>query len=173
MGDAALAEERALPVEGAVDELIDQHEGAGRQFLLVRAAGGERDEVGHAGALEHVDIGAVVDVGGREPVPLVVARQEDHRRARDLAHAQRRRRLAPRAFDRPPPHLLEPRQIVDAGAADDAEYGSGHVRSRRRGCKRIATAQSADALAGPLRGAGVGPTKGSLTRADIRSAEVA
>src|SRR5262249_57233340 len=121
-----------------------------------------------------VDIGAVVDVGGRGPVPLVVAREKHHRRARDLAHAQRRRRLAPRAFDRPLPHLLEPRQIVDAGAADDAEYGSGHVRSRRRGCERSATARSLDArAAGPLRGAGVGPTKGSLTRADIRSADVA
>jgi hypothetical protein len=24
------------------------------------------------------------------------------------------------------PHLLEPRQLIDAGAADDAEHGLGH-----------------------------------------------
>ena len=92
-----VAEERALAPVGAVDELIDQHEGAGRQFLLERAAGRQRDEVGDAGALEHVDIGAVVDVGRRQPMPLVVARQEHDRQAGDLADAQRRRRLAPGA----------------------------------------------------------------------------
>ncbi len=30
MGDASLAEERTLALVGAVDELVDQHEGAGR-----------------------------------------------------------------------------------------------------------------------------------------------
>ncbi len=104
--DAALAEERALPPVRAVDELVDQHEGAGRQLLLERAAGGERDQVGHAGALEHVDVGAVIDVGGREPMPLVVARQEHDRQTRDLADAQRRRGLAPRAVDLPLADLL-------------------------------------------------------------------
>ena len=44
--------------------LVDQHEGAGRKLLLERAAGRQRDQVGDACALEHVDIGAVVDVGG-------------------------------------------------------------------------------------------------------------
>ena len=127
MRDAALAEERALALVGAVDELVDQHEGAGRQFLLERAAGRERDEIGDAGALEHVDIGAVVDVGRRQPVALVVAREEHHRQAGDLADAQRRRRLAPRALDALLAHVLQARQIVDAGAADDAEHGLGHA----------------------------------------------
>jgi hypothetical protein len=71
----------------AVDELIHEHEGAGRQLLFERAAGGERNEVGHTGALEHVDIGTVVDVRRREPMTLVVARQKHHRRSRDLADA--------------------------------------------------------------------------------------
>src|SRR6202022_652490 len=124
--DAALAEERALPLEGAIDELIDQHEGAGGQLLLERSAGPQRYQVGHARALEHVDIGAVVDVGRRQPVALVVARQKHDRRAGNLADAQRRRGLAPWALDLPLPHLLQPRQVVDAGAADDAEHGLGH-----------------------------------------------
>ena len=126
MRDQALAEERALALVGAVDELVDQHEGAGRQLLLERAAGRQRDQIGDAGALQHVDIGAVVDVGGRQPVALVVARQEHHRQAGDLADAQRARRLAPRARDALLAHILKPRQVVDAGAADDAEDRFGH-----------------------------------------------
>src|SRR4051812_255334 len=110
----------------AVDELIDQHEGAGRQFLLERAAGRERDEVGYAGTLQTIDVGAVVDVGGREPMALVVARQEYDGQAGDLADAQRRGWLPPWARDALLAHIREPRQIVDARSADDAEHGFGH-----------------------------------------------
>ena len=39
MRDAALAEERALALVGAVDELVDQHEGARRQLFPKRTAG--------------------------------------------------------------------------------------------------------------------------------------
>src|SRR6266849_5086117 len=129
MRDAALAEERAGTVEGAVDELVDQHEGAGRQLLLERAAGRQRHQVGDARALEHVDIGPVVDVGRRQPMTLVVPRQKDHRQAGDLADKERRRRLAPWALDRLAPYFFEPRQVVDAGAADDAENRFGHFPS--------------------------------------------
>src|SRR5262249_57990851 len=92
----------------------------------------------------------------------------------DLAHAQRRRRLAPRTLDRLLPHLLEPRQVVDAGAADDAEHGFGHDDSRRRGFDRIATARSADGrTAGLFFGGGARGTKGSLPRAGIFAAGAA
>src|SRR5262249_2775011 len=84
-----------------------------------------------AGAFEHVDIGAVVDVGGREPVALVVPRQEHDGEAGELADAQRRRRYAPRAGDALLAHVHEPRQVVDAGAADDAEDGLGHDGEQR------------------------------------------
>jgi 5'-methylthioadenosine phosphorylase len=66
----------------------DHDEGPGRHVLPERAAGRQRDEVGDAGALQHVDISAVVDVGGRQAVALVVARQEDDRQAADLADAR-------------------------------------------------------------------------------------
>ena len=92
--DAAFAEERGLAQMRAVDELVDHDEGAGWQFLLERAAGRQRDKVGDAGAFEDVDVGAVVDVGGRQAVALVVARQEDDRQAVDVADAQGARRLA-------------------------------------------------------------------------------
>ena len=64
------AEEALGAREGAIDELVDEHEGAGREILAQRAAGADRDQVGDAGALERVDVGAVVDLvtagcGGR------------------------------------------------------------------------------------------------------------
>ena len=49
---------------GAVDKLVDQHEQAGIKLGPVGAAGRERDQIGDAGPLHHVDIGAVVDIGG-------------------------------------------------------------------------------------------------------------
>ena len=59
----------------------------GGSLLLERAAGGERDEVGHARALERIDIGAVVDVGRRQPVAGVVARQKHDRQTGDVTRA--------------------------------------------------------------------------------------
>src|SRR4051812_20717500 len=97
----------------AVDELVDQHEGAGRQLFLERAAGRERNEIGHAGALQTINVGAVVDIGRREPMALVVARQEYDGQAGNLADAQRGGWLAPWARDALFAHVLESRQIVD------------------------------------------------------------
>ena len=127
---------------GAVDELVDQHEGAWRQLLLERAAGRERDEVGDPCPLHHVDIGAVVDVGGREPVSLVVARHEHDRQAR------RSRRYAEAADGSPHglvdallAHILESRKIVEPRAADNAEHCLCHVTlslplvTRRPACR--------------------------------------
>ena len=129
MGDAALAEERALALVGAIDELVDQDEGAGRQLLLERAAGRQRDEIGDTGALEHVDIGAIVDVGRRQPMAGTVPRQKHHRQAGDLAAAQRTRWRAPRALDGLRPYFFQARKIVNAGAADDAKHRLGHAQS--------------------------------------------
>jgi hypothetical protein len=69
MRDTAGAEERTRAGMGAVDELIDQHEGAGGQLRFERPAGGKRDQIGHARALEHVDIGAIIDVARRSSTP--------------------------------------------------------------------------------------------------------
>jgi hypothetical protein len=87
MRNAAPAEERTLAPVSAVDKLVDQHESAGRQLLLERAAGRQRNQVGDPGAFQHVDIGAVVDVGWRQPVTLVMARQKYDRKAGDGAVA--------------------------------------------------------------------------------------
>src|SRR3546814_4456958 len=60
VGDHAGAEERLLSREGAVDELVDDDEGAGREILAQRADGAERHDLGDAGALQGVDVGTGV-----------------------------------------------------------------------------------------------------------------
>jgi hypothetical protein len=77
----------------------------------------KRDQIGHAGALERVDIGAVVDVAWRQPMALVVAREKDNRQPANLAGQERARRLAPRAFNVLGLRIGQPRQVVDTGAA--------------------------------------------------------
>ena len=114
---------------GAIDELVDQHESAGRQFLLEGAAGRQRDQVGDPGTFQHVDIGAVVDIGRRQPVTLVVARQKHDRQSGDVAVPHRRRRFAPRAGDRLLAHVLQPRQVINAGTADNAKNRLRHLSS--------------------------------------------
>ncbi len=127
--DAALAEEALLAREGAVDELVDEHEVAGRELILQRAAGGDGHEVGDAGALQCVDVGAVVDVRRRDAMPAPVARQEAERQAVDLGEQDLVGRLAPRARDLLPVRVLDARQIVETAAADDAQDGFDHIPS--------------------------------------------
>src|SRR5205823_1351882 len=83
-------------------------------------------KIGHACPFERVDVGAIIDVRGRQAVAFVVARKENNLQPPDLADPQRRRRLTPRALDFLLAHLLEPRQVVDSGTPDDAENGCGH-----------------------------------------------
>src|SRR4029078_8834967 len=73
---------------GAVHKLVDQYKCPRRKVLAERAAGRQRDQVRHAGALEDVDIGPVVDIGRRKTVALIVTRQENDRQPTDIADAQ-------------------------------------------------------------------------------------
>jgi len=73
MRHAARPEERFLAREGAVDELIDNHEIARRHFLAERPAGGNGDQVGHPQPLHRVDIGAVGHRGGAVHMAAAVA----------------------------------------------------------------------------------------------------
>ena len=100
-GDA-VAEEALLAREGAVDELVDDHELARRQVLAQRSDGRDRDDVGDARALQRVDIGAVVDARRREPVAAPVTRKEAQRQAGELGEEDVVGGLAPGAGDPPP-----------------------------------------------------------------------
>jgi hypothetical protein len=73
----AFAEEALLAREGAVDKLVDDHEVAGGELLLQRAAGRQEDQVGATCTFQDVDIGAVVELARAEAVAAPVAGQED------------------------------------------------------------------------------------------------
>src|SRR6185312_12845186 len=88
MRDEPAAEKALAPRKGAIDELINQHEGAGRQLRLEAAHRGQRDEVGDAGPLQRIDIGAVVDLRRRDAMAAAMARQEDDARTGERAEAQ-------------------------------------------------------------------------------------
>ena len=98
MRDTAFAEEGGFPPGGAVDELIDHHEGAGRQIFPERAAGRQGNEIGDPGAFQHVDVGAVVDVGRREPVACAVARHEHNGESGNGAAAERAQMVRPKGL---------------------------------------------------------------------------
>ena len=78
VGHQPSAEEAFLARERAVDELIGDDEGARRQFLLERPTSRKRDDLGDAGALQAIDVGAEVKLAGRDAVAAAVARQEHH-----------------------------------------------------------------------------------------------
>ena len=64
---------------------------------MKRPAGGNRDDVGDAGALEGVDIGAIVDRRRREPVAPAVTGQEHRFGRRRCGRSAERRTDRPRA----------------------------------------------------------------------------
>ena len=122
VGDAALAEEALLAREGAVDELIDQHEGAGFQILAQAAHGADRQDFGDTGTLQRVDIGAVIDAGRAQRMPPPMARQEHDRHPVQSGEQQLVRGLTPRRGHRAPFLVAQPVQIIDTAAADNANH---------------------------------------------------
>ena len=131
MRDAAGPEEALLAREGAVDELVDEHEVPGAQLLAQRATGRERHQVGDPGALQRIDVGAVVDLARRDAVAAPVPRQEHDLDAVDRADAEFVRRLAPGRRDRHPVGIVH-RHVIDAGTADHSEHRFGHAGSSLR-----------------------------------------
>src|SRR6516165_10957877 len=126
MRDAAPAEEALLPGKGAVDELIDDDKVAGLKILAQTADGGERNDVCDAAALERVDIGAIIDFGGRQHVAAPMARDEYDGLAVQRAETEFIGSPAEWAFNRPPLDLIEPVDLIEPTAADDADDGPGH-----------------------------------------------
>ena len=116
------AEEALGAREGAVDELIDDDEGARAEMFAQGADRAHRDDVRHAGALERVDIGAEIDFRRRDLVTAAVTRQEDQLLAVQLAEQEVVRRLAERRGHLLPALVGQPLDVVDTAAPDDAEH---------------------------------------------------
>ena len=137
------AEETFLARMRAVDELVGDDEGAGRQFLAERAAGGNRNHIGHACALQRIDIGAVVDRGRRMDMAAAVAWQEHHVDAAASVPMSSASDGSPHGtFHASQRAFSSAGDLVDAAAADDAENGVGHVR--RLHCREVQPQRSAE-----------------------------
>jgi len=124
--DTPLSKKALLPREGAVDELIDDDKIAGHEVLAQAANGRERHDVGYAAALQRIDIGAKVDLGGRQHVTPPVARHEYDRLAIEQSETELVGGPAERAFDSPPLDRREPVDLVEPAASDDADDGTCH-----------------------------------------------
>ena len=105
-------------------------------MLAQRAHRAHRNDVGHADALQRVDVGAEVDLGGRNPVAAPVPRQKHHALAVELAAQQFVRRLAERRGDLLPALAGEAVDVVDAAAADDAQLQAADCRQSCRSAPR-------------------------------------
>jgi len=127
-------EERFRAREGAVDELVDDHEGARRQVGAQRADRADRQDFRHPDALEGVDVGPEIQRRRRHAVAAAVARQEHQLLAVELAEHQIVGRLAERRQHALPAHVGQPVDGVDAAAADDADErrNRGHDASSER-----------------------------------------
>ncbi len=121
MSHQPLVEKGLLARESAVDELIDDHEGAGGQVLAQRPDGGEREDLGHARALHGVDVGPEVQAAGRDAVTAPVTRQEDQFLAVQFAEQKLVGGGAEGTFDPAPLLVFQAFDLVDAAAADDAD----------------------------------------------------
>ncbi len=80
----AVAEEGVDAMPRAIDELIGDNEVQRPMLFLQRADGRERQNALDAKLLHAMNVGAIVDLGRRETMPVAVARQK-----RDLAAFQR------------------------------------------------------------------------------------
>ena len=126
MAHAAGPEEGLVARDGAVDELIHEHEIARRAVLAERPAGRDRDHVGDTKPFERVDIGAVGHGRGGMDMAAPVAGQKGHRHTLERAGEDRVGWRAPRGFDLLPRGPLQPVDLVESRAADHPDHRLCH-----------------------------------------------
>ena len=126
MGHAAGAEERFLPCDGAVDELVHDHKISRCHFIAERPAGRDADHICAAEPFQRIDIGAVGNGRGRMHMSASVARQKGHLYPVQRAGQDRIGGRAPGAFHGKPFGPLQPVDVIDAGAADHGNFRLSH-----------------------------------------------
>ena len=110
--------------------LIEKSREGGADYvysLLQPADRRQAEDVGHARALQRVDIGAIIDLGRRDAMAAAVARQEHHVDPGQAAGAQLVRRLAERAVDLAPFHIGQPVDLIEPAAPDNANPRPRHA----------------------------------------------
>jgi hypothetical protein len=119
--DQPAAEESGGALEGPIHELIGDDHVQRRVFLLERAHGGDGEDALHAQRLQGVDVGAEVDLAGRDAMAAPVAGQEG-----DLAPLERPEdedigRRTERGLHRDLVRVRHAAHLVEAAAADDPD----------------------------------------------------
>src|SRR5439155_12044831 len=117
----ALFEEAPLARPRPVDELVDEDEVARLDLPPHRPHGRDRDDALAAERAEAVDVRAERDLGGREPVPAAVAREERDLDAAEVADDVCVGRRAEGRLDLALLTRLEALEVVEAAAADDPD----------------------------------------------------
>ncbi len=122
VGHQAFAEEGGDAAAGAVEELVGDDEIERAVLFLERADGAEGDDALHAQRLHAVDVGAEVQLRGRDAVAAAVAREEG-----DLASGERAedvvvRRAAEGRLDVGFFLGFEAGHGVESAAADDSDF---------------------------------------------------
>ncbi len=92
----------------------------------------KRDDVGDLAALQCIDIGAIIDLGGRQNVPASMARNEYNWLSVERSEAEFVRGRAERACHSAPFDIRKPFDLVKPAPADDADNGPGHAAGLKR-----------------------------------------
>ena len=117
----SLAEERARPQEGAVDELVRHHELRRLVLFLQRAHRRHGDDALHAQQLHREQVGAKVDLARQQPMAAPMPRQKRDPAPFQLAQHQLVRRLAKRRLHGDFLCVRKARHGIEPTAADNPD----------------------------------------------------
>ena len=109
-------------MEGAVDELVGNHEVGRLVLFLQRADGGDGEDALDAELLEGIDIGAEVQLRGKNAVAAAMAGQEGDFAAFQFAQHEGVGGIAEGGFDAHFVLIGEAGHGVEPAAADDADF---------------------------------------------------
>ena len=144
VADDAVAEESGDAKEGAVDELIGNDEVAGLVLFFQRADGGDGENALDAELLQRINIGAEIQLRGKDAVAAAVPGEEGDLAALEIAEDES---IAGIAEGRRDTHFMDVGEAghgVEPAASDDADfrllqYGSPRGTLRRRRVRESGT----------------------------------
>ncbi len=137
--DAAPEEGVMLTAARAIEKLVRQQHITRMVLLLQAAHGCHGNDPAHVQAAQRPDIGPVIQLGGQEAMPFAMPGQENDPPTGEITRDER---VAGRAKGRGDADFLpvgESVEVVEAGAADDANgrwrvsHAAARVKRRRQG----------------------------------------
>ena len=129
MRDHAVAKKRGDPVARAIVKLVGNQKIERLQIFLQRADRAHGNNSLHAQLLHGVNVGAVVDFRRQKAVPARVPGEKSHALPFQRSHDQRVGWISERRLDAHFARLFEPRHVVQAAAADDANANFFRARA--------------------------------------------